>query len=50
MKKWICYHLFGEKPESVDIFGMISGLTIVGFLFGCCFFLLVFIPVYVCML
>ncbi len=41
MKKWICYNLFGHDT---DTFGMISGLSLVGFLVGCWVYLFVYIP------
>lgn len=41
MKKWICYNLFGEHPDSVDAFGMVSGLVLLSFLLCCVFFLFV---------
>ena len=44
MKKYICNHIFGEEPDNVDTFGMISGLTLIGFLFGCFVYFFVFIP------
>lgn len=47
MKNWICYNLFGENPDSVDMFGMISGLSLLGFLAGCAVYLFVYIPFFV---
>lgn len=38
MKQWICYNLFGEHPDSVDTFGMVSGLMLVGFAVSCAVF------------
>lgn len=32
MKEWICYNIFGEHPDDVDGFGMISGIAIMAFL------------------
>lgn len=47
MKNWICYNLFGENPDNVDMFGMISGLSLLGFLVGCAVYLFVYIPLFV---
>ena len=47
MKNWICYNLFGEHPDSVDMFGMISGLSLLGFLVSCAVYLFVYIPFFV---
>ena len=39
MKNWICYNLFGDHPDDVDTFGMVSGLMLIGFLVGCAVFM-----------
>jgi hypothetical protein len=44
MKSWICNNLFGQNPDSVDTFGMVSGLCLLSFLFGAWIFLFVFAP------
>jgi hypothetical protein len=44
MKNWICYNLFGEHPDAVDTFGMVSGLGILAFLAFWTFYLLVYVP------
>jgi hypothetical protein len=46
MKRWICYNMLGENPETIDTFSMISGMMIVGFLCGCWAFFFVFLPLY----
>ena len=47
MKKWICYNLLGENPETIDTFGIVSGLCLLVLLFGSWAFLCVFLPLYV---
>jgi hypothetical protein len=47
MKNWICYNLLGEHPDSVDAFGMMSGLGIVGFLLGSWVYFFIYIPFFV---
>jgi hypothetical protein len=44
MKKWICYNLFGEHPDDVDAFGMVSGLGILAFLVFWTSYLFIYIP------
>ena len=46
MKKWICYNVLGENPNTIDTFGIVSGLGILAFLFGSWAFLFIFIPIY----
>ncbi len=46
MKSWICYNLFGEHPDDVDTFGMISGLGILAFLVFWTSYLFVYLPFY----
>jgi len=47
MKNWICYNLFGENPDNVDTFGMISSLCLLSFLFGSWIVLFVVAPLYI---
>lgn len=44
MKNWICYNLFGEHPDDVDAFGMVSGLGILAFLAFWACYLFVYVP------
>ena len=44
MKNWICYNLFGEHPDSVDAFGMISGLVVLCIPAVSCVYFFVYIP------
>jgi len=44
MKNWICYNLFGEHPDDVDMFGMVSGLGILSFLAFWFCYLFIYIP------
>jgi hypothetical protein len=47
LKKWICYNVLGENPNTIDAFGIVSGLGILLFLFSSWAFLFVFLPLYV---
>lgn len=44
MKNWICDNLFGEHPDDVDAFGMISGLGILSFLFFWAGYFFIYVP------
>jgi hypothetical protein len=44
MKNWICKNILLENPESVDNFGFVMYLTIVGFLVSACGFFFVYLP------
>ena len=47
MKNWICYNLFGEHPDDVDVYGMVLGLGIQGFLVFWAVYLFIYIPFFV---